>query len=94
MKASFAFFAAVAAAIPTQQGASLGKSLDARGVSVPLPDVNGAVTCYTGDNSPGTSNIEVGANKFKSMTQDCAPTSSGGEARMVAGGKYQFLIVL
>ncbi|KAI0887927.1 uncharacterized protein GGS22DRAFT_197847 [Annulohypoxylon maeteangense] len=85
---------AVVAAIPTTLASPIRENaLEARGASVPpVPGNNESWHCSTQDDSPGTSNIQVGADRMSTWNKYCGANSDGSAARMAAGDGYSLFI--
>ncbi|KAI1454437.1 hypothetical protein F4805DRAFT_460764 [Annulohypoxylon moriforme] len=86
---------AVVAAIPTSLASPIGDNspvLKARASVPPQPNFSETWHCSTQDDSPGTSNIQIGADRMSGWTQYCASNADGSAARMAAGDGYSLFI--
>lgn len=80
--------------LPTGFASPLAKGLQSRASVPPLPANNEVYHCNTQGDSPGISNIQVGADDMTTWdpTKFCAANGDGSAARMAAGDGYSLFI--
>ncbi|KAI1106539.1 hypothetical protein F4804DRAFT_330146 [Jackrogersella minutella] len=98
MKASFTYASSLLAAFTAFQtglASPIGDNaaeLQVRSSVPPAPSASETWHCSTQSDSPGASNIQIGADRMSTWTKYCTANKDGSAARMAAGDGYSLYI--